>query len=387
MIAVRSVPLGTVATIEREAVEASEIRSGSLYVGLENIQSGGRLVSVRPVEAGELRSNKFRFTSKHLLYGKLRPYLAKIARPEFEGICSTDILPLLPGPNLDRGYVAWTLLNPTLVAVANSQASGANLPRISPQALARIEIPFPPLAQQQRIAEILDKTYELTAKRRAVLAQLDALTQSIFLEMFGDPSSNPKRWPKARLKEVCERITVGIVVRPASYYKPTGVPALRSLNVKPGEISLDDLVYFSEEDNSTKLRKTRLRAGDVVLVRSGQPGTAAAVPSDLDGVNAIDLLITTPSNRICHSDFICAFFNSPTGRATVLASQRGQIQQHLNVGSLSETVLPLPPFPMQLKFARKLEVVARWKEGHLLSLRHWESLFASLQHRAFRGEL
>jgi type I restriction enzyme S subunit len=105
-------------------------------VGLENIESGGSFVNVRTVANGELASNKFTFTERHVLYGKLRPYLAKIARPSFDGICSTDILPILPGPELDRDYLTHFLRQPTMIELANSRAAGANLPRLSPKALA-----------------------------------------------------------------------------------------------------------------------------------------------------------------------------------------------------------------------------------------------------------
>ena len=130
----RTVALQDVATIERDVVEASSISDGTLYVGLENIESGGEFLNVREVDSGELASSKFSFTPRHLLYGKLRPYLAKIARPTFEGICSTDILPVLPGANLDRDFLAHFLLRPESVVLANSRATGANLPRLSPRA-------------------------------------------------------------------------------------------------------------------------------------------------------------------------------------------------------------------------------------------------------------
>ncbi len=253
--------------------------------------------------------------------------------------------------------------------------------------LAGLEVPLPPLAEQRRIAQVLDRAEALRAKRRAALAQLDTLTQSIFLDMFGDPVTNPKRWPTVALGRICERVTVGIVVRPASYYVPSGVPALRSLNIRPGKIVLEDLVYFSETDNKTKLAKTKLRAGDIVLVRSGQPGTAAVVPPQLDGVNAIDLLIATPSSASGDSNFLCAFFNSAGGRDLVLSKQRGQVQKHLNVGSLSEATIPLPPIELQREFARRVTAVERLKAAHRSSLARLDALFASLQHRAFRGEL
>ena len=84
-----------------------------------------------------------------------------------------------------------------MVDYANSRAAGANLPRLSPSALAAFEIPLPPLAEQRRIAEVLDRAEALRAKRRAALAQLDSLTQSLFLDLFGDPRHQPERVPEA----------------------------------------------------------------------------------------------------------------------------------------------------------------------------------------------
>ena len=119
--------------------------------------------------------------------------------------------------------------------------TGTSQPQIIRQNLVRVLVPLPPLPEQRRIAEILDKADALRAKRRAALAQLDTLTQSIFLDIFGDPISNPRGWPTVRFEQLCERVTVGIVVQPASYYVSEGVPALRSLNIRPGKIVLDDL--------------------------------------------------------------------------------------------------------------------------------------------------
>ncbi|MCU0549539.1 MAG: restriction endonuclease subunit S [Leptolyngbya sp. Prado105] len=250
-----------------------------------------------------------------------------------------------------------------------------------------LPILLPPIAEQKRIAAILDKAEELRDLRRKALGELDAIAQSIFLEMFGDPVTNPMGWERRVCKSLCSRITVGIVVQPASHYKESGVPALRSLNIKENSISLDNLVFFSQIDNETKLSKTRVKAGDVVLVRTGQPGTAAVIPDELDGVNAIDLLITTPLQNMIDSVYLCHFFNSSSGKRLVLSSQVGQIQKHLNVGILNESPVLLPPLPLQQEFARRVEAIEQLKTTHRESIAQLDTLFASLQHRAFRGEL
>ena len=186
----RKVHLYKVAEIERNSIDPSAISDGTTYIGLENIETGGKFANVRSVSTGELASNKFVFTDKHVLYGKLRPYLAKVARPSFEGICSTDILPILPGEELDRDYLTHFLLQPSMIEMATSRSTGANLPRLSPKALAEFLIPLPPIAEQRRIAAILDKAEELRELRRQALRELDAIAQSIFIEMFGGGRDN-----------------------------------------------------------------------------------------------------------------------------------------------------------------------------------------------------
>src|SRR5690606_28900738 len=101
------------------------------------------------------------------------------------GVCSTDILPILPGPDLDRGYLFHYLSQPTVIALAASQATGANLPRLSFKALERLEIPLPPLDEQRRIAAILDQADTVRVRRRRVLSELDKIVESIFHSMFG----------------------------------------------------------------------------------------------------------------------------------------------------------------------------------------------------------
>lgn len=253
--------------------------------------------------------------------------------------------------------------------------------------LLSLSIPLPPLTEQKRIAGILDAADALRAKRRAALAELDALLQSTFLEMFGDPVTNPMGWERVSGEDVCTRITVGIVVKPASYYQEEGIPALRSLNVKANRIDTTDLVYVSKVDNETTLKKTRLWKGDVVLVRSGQPGTAAVVPEEMDGINAIDILIATPDETRALPTYLCHYFNSHGGKLMALGEQRGQIQKHLNVGALKAASIPLPGLELQRQYSSVAESIERQRERMNAHLAELDALFASLQSRAFNGEL
>lgn len=169
----RIVELASVATIERKGVDPSALPPETMYLGLEHIERGGRIIGHDTVGGAKLASTKLRFTTEHVLFGKLRPNLAKISRPNFAGVCSTDILPIRPGKDLDRDYLAHYLAQRSIVEFAASRTSGANLPRLSPTVLARFPIPLQPLPEQRRIAAVLDHADALRAKRRQVLTHFD----------------------------------------------------------------------------------------------------------------------------------------------------------------------------------------------------------------------
>ena len=255
-----------------------------------------------------------------------------------------------------------------------------------------IPLPFPDdpdlsLAEQKRIAAILDKADTVRRSQQDALIQAGGLLEATFVEMFGDPVTNPRRWDTYKLSDLSTRVTVGIVVKPASYYVPEGVPALRSMNVRANRIDPNNLVYFSPEDNESILTKTRVWENDVVLVRSGQPGTAAVVPKSMDGVNAIDILIVSPDPLRVSSWYLACFFNSEAGKRMVLGQQRGQIQKHLNVGSLNRVVVPVAPLPEQRRFDSIVGKIFDLKSQVEQSADGMNDLFNSLVQRAFRGEL
>lgn len=285
---------------------------------------------------------------------------------------------------VDPSYLLRFLKSPRALTSYERLGKGAVHRRkaISLEALGSLTVPLPTIEEQRRIAAILDQADALRAKRRRSTELLDCLSQSTFDVMFAADES-----PSSRFSDVCSRLTVGVVVRPASYYVPDGVPALRTLNIKPGRIALDDLVYFSPEDNDGPLRKSRLYCGDLVISRTGKAGVAAVVPPHLDGANAIDLIVATPNRARALPGYLEALINSPRGQRLVAGEARGQIQQHFNVGSLKSAVIPLPELTRQREFVARMECVNAQRDAAKRSLGPLDELFASLQARAFSGQL
>jgi restriction endonuclease S subunit len=165
----------------------------------------------------------------------------------------------------------------------------------------------------------------------------------------------PEEWETRPCSEVSERIMVGIVIRPTQYYVRHGVPAFRSANIRENGITDSDLVFISEASNAL-LAKSQTRAGDILTVRTGYPGTSAVVGPAHAGCNCIDILITRPSKKVS-PDFLAIWINSSFGKEQVLRNQGGLAQKHFNVGDMRNLVVALPPFPEQRAIAEALSDV------------------------------
>ena len=386
-----SVPLAEVATIDRRAVKPYDLDGQDLYVGLENITSDGEFERVFAAGEVGLKSNKFMFTGDHVLYGKLRPYLAKIAAPDFKGICSTDILPVRPSASLDRRYLLHYLRTPAMVAHATNNAVGAHLPRLNPKALESFEIPLPPIDEQRRIAALLDAAAALRAKRRESLAKLDSLTQAIFVDMFGDPVVNPLGWRDDRVladvAEVRSGITKGRKIGGAQLIP---VSYLAVVNVQDGFIELDPLK--SIDATPVEIEKFALHRGDILLTEGGDPdklGRGAVWYGQVDPCIHQNHVFRVRLVDDCMTpEFLSRLLGSHRGKRYFLRMAK----QTTGIASINMTQLrafPLlePPRAVQDSFLRRLSCVREAEAAFQYGLEKLDELFASSQQRAFRGEL
>ena len=384
----RMVPLGKVAEIERDGISPEQIRSGTPYLGLEHIESGGRILSREPVGKGELASTKFRFGPDHVLYGKLRPYLAKIAMPDFEGICSTDIVPVRPGPDLDKRFLAYFLRQPSMVAFANSLATGANLPRLSPKALAEFQIPLPPLPEQKRIAAILDQADEMRRLRRKSLTRISELNHAIFVEMFGDPVANSKGWKNIKLGSLCD---VGSSKRVfVSEFVEQGIPFYRGTEVGKlgvGEPFQPSLHIGRDHYESLVRHSGKPEIGDLLLPSICHDGRIWRVDTDQPFYfkDGRVLWIKCQGSQI-DGEFLRSQLQELFLR-NYHAIASGTTFAELKIINLKKLSLLLPPIELQVEFARRIRGLQTVRDESEDALGKSELLFASLQHRAFRGEL
>ena len=305
--------LGDVTSIDRTTVSPDEVARSTLYIGLENIERGGKIVGVRSVDEIDLSSVKFRFTEHHVLFGKLRPYLAKVARPDFGGICSTDILPILPGPGLDRSYLAHFLSLPETIALATARATGANLPRISPKEVASFKVPILEIEEQRRVAEVLDLVDGLRVKRRAGIAALSELERSAFVEFFGDPRVGESRWPRSTVADVADQVTDGEHITPKR--EERGIKLLSARNVRDGYIDFENVDYIGEEEYERIRKRCDPRRGDVLISCSGTIGRVATVETDEPFALVRSAALIKPKRSMVTSAYLATYLRMPALKA------------------------------------------------------------------------
>ena len=247
--------------------------------------------------------------------------------------------------------------------------------------------PLPPLAEQRRIAEVLDRAQALRAKRRAALAQLDELTQAIFLDMSGDPATNPKGFPKKPLASLIrddDTINYG-VVQPGDDLDE-GVPLVRVGDLIEGKVRHSELKRIAQSIEAA-YKRSRLRGDEILVSCVSSVGVVALADESVKGFNIARAVARIPLAEPTFRLFMAAYLNTEFVQRYFTNELRTVSQPTLNIKQLSETIVVLPPVEQQNEFARRVSAVETLKTAHRASLAELDALFASLQHRAFRGEL
>lgn len=248
--------------------------------------------------------------------------------------------------------------------------------------ISRYEVLEAPISEQQSICKQLDYVYDIIKTRQQQLQKLDELVKARFVEMFGD-ESNPYNFPIVNIEDVAS-VQVGVVIKPAQYYTDAGhgIKTFRSLNIGPMHIKDTDWVYFSEEGNR-KNQKSVLNENDLVIVRSGAPGTACVITKEYAGCNAVDIIIARPDLGKVNPYYLCQYTNLPHGKKQIEEGTGGAAQQHFNVGKYNKIRLTLPPLDQQLKFEKFVEQTDKSKVAVQKSLNEAQHLFDCLMQEYF----
>jgi type I restriction enzyme S subunit len=365
------------------------------YVGLENIESHtARFIG--STEPQPMKSSTFRFSSEHVLYGRLRPYLNKVLAPDFEGHCSTEIFPIKPRPGLSREYLLYWFLSDETVERINATCTGARMPRADMNEVLEFDFPLAPLPEQQRIVGFLDEAFEGIATAKANTEKNLQNARDLFEShrqcLF---TQRGPGWVEKPLSELCD-IKHGfafksefftdsgdyVLLTPGNFYE-TGGYRDRGEKQKYYSGELPDGFVLSEGDLLVAMTEQA----------AGLLGSPIIIPESGKFLHNQRLgLVTKKPGIPWTSEFFFHVFNTQTVRNEIHASASGVKVRHTSPTKIGEVVVAFPVNPSEQKriaasLATLLDETRRLASLYERKLTALEALKKSLLHQAFSGRL
>jgi type I restriction enzyme, S subunit len=231
----------------------------------------------------------------------------------------------------------------------------------------------------------LDKADSIRRKRKEAIALTEELLRAAFLDMFGDPVTNPKGWDKKTLQSVSECIVDCPHSTPN--WAEEGVICLRTSNLTKGGWNWQDTRFVTEEDYRERASRAEIEPGDIILSREGTVGIAAIVPPKMKICMGQRLVQIRPELKTLSSAYLLQILLWQLAPERISQLMRGSTSQHLNVKDLRSMKIPVPPFEIQNEFSKRAIYIESQKAKLETQEREQDTLFSSLLQRAFRGEL
>ncbi len=330
-------------------------------------------------------------TEEDVMIGRYGPPVFQILRG-LEGAYNVALMKATPDESqLLKDFLFYFLKTPNVQNyIINLSARAAGQTGLNKATIEPYLIPLPPLSEQKRIVTILEEAFEGIDRAIAIaeknLTNARELFESYLNAIFTQKGDG---WVEKKLEDICKEITVGHVGSMASKYKDIGIPFLRSQNILPFRIKLDNVVFIDDEFHAA-LKKSQLRPGDLAIVRTGYPGTAAVIPEELEIVNCSDLVIVKPGENI-NPHYLCIFFNSVFGKTLVGSRLVGAAQKHFNITTAKKVLIPFPCLTKQNFFVTKMDELAvetqRLEAIYRQKIAALKELKQSILQKAFTGEL
>jgi type I restriction enzyme S subunit len=280
-------------------------------------------------------------------------------------------------------YIVWS---PIFRHVAERNMTGtAGQRRVPSDFVKRYKIPIPPLEEQRRIAAIFDKADAVRRKRQQVIALTEELLQSAFLEMFGDPVTNPKGWEVVELQQVCHRVTDGTHQPPE--WATKGIPFLFVSNIINGEIDFNVSKYINDKSWASLTARCPIEVNDILYTTVGSYGNAALVRTEKRFCFQRHIAHIKPDPDKIHPQFLLGLMQSDGVKKQADRQVRGVAQKTLNLRELKKFQIAVPPRAYQEKYVAVREKIESCCNNQQNCFRTQNAFFNSLLQRAFKGEL
>jgi type I restriction enzyme S subunit len=273
------------------------------------------------------------------------------------------------------------------------KATGASYPAVSDRIVLDSNMPLPPLPEQRRIADILDKADAIRRKRKEAIALTEELLRSAFLEMFGDPVTNPKGWPMRTIGELCEQGATlvdgpfGSSFKP-EHYTPSGVRVVRNWNIYDDRFDAKEFKFTSME-KFEEVRRSAVTPGDVLITTKGTVGDVCLMP-DLPGPSVLSasgtVRLRLPADDSLLGQFVVGQMIVPTFKRYLHSFEAGSAQQYLNLSAIKKLRLMVPPVTLQQIYVGFHARCRRIATQLTASDQETDSLFSILAEHAFHRE-
>lgn len=289
---------------------------------------------------------------------------------------------------LDFRYLTTYLCTPRFQEIINRLQRGGTRQALTFDMIANFDIPLPPLPEQRRIAAILDMADTIRRRREEGIRLTEELLRSTFLEMFGDPAMNPKKWPSKAMGDVVQGTQYGTAEKSNS--DGIGLPVLRMNNITyGGEIDLTNLKWC--EIKESDMEQLTVKRGDLLFNRTNSPdlvGKTAVWDRDERYAYAGYLFRVRFHENVVLPDYVSGFLNSAYGKKMLFAKAKpSNNMSNFSAGEFCRIELPIPDIAIQQRFASAVAEAKKLKAKRVAGLNDATDLFSSLVQRAFRGEL
>jgi type I restriction enzyme S subunit len=385
-----------------EVSELFELISGNNYTGenLSEEDNGGRIfLTLKSVNkgggfnqdsvkyyTGEVNQREIVDTGELLIAntdvtqdGDVVGYSIRV--PEFDSereVAASMDLSILRAKteNINLPYIEYLLQTEYIHSRMRAFSAGSTVLHLNTDLVESLSLPLPPLPEQRKIATVLYTVDRAIEKTEEIIGQLESVRQGTEQDLLSRGvlengslreedsieyknswvEEIPKDWKVQPYSELITDSSVGIVVKPSQYYDEAGeVPILRSKDISRDGIVNGDFEYMTQESNE-KNANSQLRAGDVITVRSGEPGLSCVVSQEFDRANCADLLISTPGENL-NSNYAAMWINSRAGRKQIDRFQAGLAQKHFNLGALRKLRIAVPDIKEQQRIVETVSSI------------------------------
>jgi len=327
------------------------------------------------------RTDEFLYDDKLIVIGRVGS-CGEINISEGKSWITDNTIILKPNNKVDFEYLVFFLKQTT----CNLKKTGTSQPLITQTQVKNVKIPVPPLPAQRKIASILEKSESAKRKRQETNRLTDEFLKSAFLEMFGDPLRNPKKWDYKILDDACELITDGAHYSPK--FVKEGFPFASVRNIIDGKIDIDSCKKISKADFDYLVKNNcRPQKGDVLFTKDGTIGKVLEVIEEQDIILLSSIAILRPHKNLLLPTYLKYILAADYCIKQALGLKTGSALKRIILKNLRNVKIPIPRIDIQQKFANLVQKVEALKSKQQESKKELDNLFNSLMQKVFKGEI